>query len=309
MSLAARFPLESRNNDKSVVCINEISNNPVRNWSSLALFSGRSRALSSTIETECEIAYSSETGQEMNYNQLANVSAISETVTECHTERDGKAGEADSSQTCVGLSVSQISDRGCLCSETNSDVEDQSNKSKCRLDSSTSFVELLQKAESSELHEVYVHREYEYNRTKGPQHDHQKQAVDNYGPRTFKGISSTENVGASPVEYFEIFREETQSSIISQNKDENSMTGQSTLTVENAATSKLKRKRLQKEKTQEINWDKLREQAEIRGRRERTPSTLDSLDWEAVRCAHVDEIADTIKERGMNHMLAGRIKV
>jgi hypothetical protein len=33
------------------------------------------------------------------------------------------------------------------------------------------------------------------------------------------------------------------------------------------------------------------------------------LDWEAVRRANVQEIADAIKERGMNNMLAERIQV
>ncbi|KAL4182465.1 hypothetical protein AMTRI_Chr11g150220 [Amborella trichopoda] len=42
--------------------------------------------------------------------------------------------------------------------------------------------------------------------------------------------------------------------------------------------------------------------------KERSPETQDSVDWEAVRCAEVNEIADTIRERGMNHMLAERIK-
>lgn len=36
---------------------------------------------------------------------------------------------------------------------------------------------------------------------------------------------------------------------------------------------------------------------------------MDSLNYEAVRCAPVKEISDAIKERGMNNMLAERIKV
>lgn len=41
----------------------------------------------------------------------------------------------------------------------------------------------------------------------------------------------------------------------------------------------------------------------------RTEMTQDGVDWEAVRCADLEEIADAIKERGMNWKLAGRIKV
>jgi len=78
----------------------------------------------------------------------------------------------------------------------------------------------------------------------------------------------------------------------------------------NTATVKPKSKRVRKEKKDEINWDNLREQVEANGKkRERTANTLDSLDWEAVRSADVNEIADSIRERGMNNKLAERIKV
>ncbi|KAI3442868.1 ENDO3c domain-containing protein [Psidium guajava] len=64
-----------------------------------------------------------------------------------------------------------------------------------------------------------------------------------------------------------------------------------------------------KEKKEDFDWDSLRRRAESNGRkRVRTPTTMDSVDWEAVRCADVNEIADAIKERGMNNVLAGRIK-
>ncbi|CAL5383639.1 unnamed protein product [Camellia sinensis] len=50
-------------------------------------------------------------------------------------------------------------------------------------------------------------------------------------------------------------------------------------------------------------------QAQAKGkRRERTAKTMDSLDWEAIRLADIKEVTDTIKERGMNNVLAGRIK-
>ncbi|PON56099.1 DNA-3-methyladenine glycosylase I [Parasponia andersonii] len=63
-----------------------------------------------------------------------------------------------------------------------------------------------------------------------------------------------------------------------------------------------------KEKKDNWDWDNLRKQAEAKGRRERTEKTVDSLDWEAVRCADVSEISYTIRERGMNNKLAERIK-
>ncbi|KAK6244584.1 hypothetical protein QUC31_010993 [Theobroma cacao] len=77
----------------------------------------------------------------------------------------------------------------------------------------------------------------------------------------------------------------------------------------NAGTLKSKGRKAKKDKKDDFEWDSLRKQAEANGRkRERTEKTMDSLDWEAVRSADVNEIAKTIKERGMNNMLAERIK-
>ncbi|XP_073276881.1 uncharacterized protein [Primulina huaijiensis] len=67
--------------------------------------------------------------------------------------------------------------------------------------------------------------------------------------------------------------------------------------------------RIGKVKEDPIDWDSLRKQAEAWGRkREKTPNTTDSVDWEAVRCADINEIAHTIRERGMNNRLAERIQ-
>ncbi|KAF5205463.1 transcriptional activator DEMETER-like [Thalictrum thalictroides] len=64
-----------------------------------------------------------------------------------------------------------------------------------------------------------------------------------------------------------------------------------------------------KQKKKAVDWDYLRKDAYKNcGKRERKHDTMDSLDWEAVRCADVSEIAKAIKERGMNNMLAERIK-
>eukprot|EP01018_Ginkgo_biloba_P008215 Gb_33270 [translate_table: standard] len=43
-------------------------------------------------------------------------------------------------------------------------------------------------------------------------------------------------------------------------------------------------------------------------KRERDPNTHDSVNWDAIRSAELEVIADTIRERGMNNILAGRIK-
>lgn len=75
------------------------------------------------------------------------------------------------------------------------------------------------------------------------------------------------------------------------------------------ASSRSQSKQVAKEKDN-INWDNLRKRTETNGKtRQRTEDTMDSLDWEAIRCADVNEIAHAIRERGMNNMLAERIKV
>ncbi|KAK7392557.1 hypothetical protein VNO78_21000 [Psophocarpus tetragonolobus] len=76
-----------------------------------------------------------------------------------------------------------------------------------------------------------------------------------------------------------------------------------------SASIKLKSKAQGKEKQDDFNWDSLRIEAQAKaGKREKTENTMDSLDWDAVRCADVNVIAETIKERGMNNRLAERIK-
>ncbi|KFK38383.1 hypothetical protein AALP_AA3G106500 [Arabis alpina] len=59
-----------------------------------------------------------------------------------------------------------------------------------------------------------------------------------------------------------------------------------------------------------FDWDVLRKQAKVgTGKeRERTDWTTDTVDYEALRRTSVEEIADIIRKRGMNKMLADRIK-
>ncbi|KAK6933517.1 Demeter, RRM-fold domain, partial [Dillenia turbinata] len=63
------------------------------------------------------------------------------------------------------------------------------------------------------------------------------------------------------------------------------------------------------DKRHAFDWDILRKQVKTQERkRELSKDTLDSLNYEALRCAPVEEISDAIKERGMNKILAERIK-
>ncbi|RDX87433.1 Transcriptional activator DEMETER, partial [Mucuna pruriens] len=73
--------------------------------------------------------------------------------------------------------------------------------------------------------------------------------------------------------------------------------------------SKARKAKPETETKHASDWDKLRKEVQANGtEKERSTDTMDSLDYEAVRCAPVKEISETIKERGMNNMLAERIK-
>lgn len=63
----------------------------------------------------------------------------------------------------------------------------------------------------------------------------------------------------------------------------------------------------EQKKGNNISWDNLRKYYSTG--RARDHKTTDALDWEAVRKANVVEVADTIEERGMNNVLAKKIKV
>ena len=58
-----------------------------------------------------------------------------------------------------------------------------------------------------------------------------------------------------------------------------------------------------------FDWDSLRRFYSNRGRKSRIHDARDSLDWEAVRDANVTHVAKAISTRGMNNVLAARIKV
>lgn len=77
----------------------------------------------------------------------------------------------------------------------------------------------------------------------------------------------------------------------------------------NPKISKSKKRKADGEKKNAIDWESLRKQAQRNsGKQERSRDRMDSLDYEALRCANVKEISEAIKERGMNNMLAERMK-
>ncbi|XP_074582703.1 protein ROS1A-like [Curcuma longa] len=75
-------------------------------------------------------------------------------------------------------------------------------------------------------------------------------------------------------------------------------------------TTKNKAKRkIDNERKKAYDWESLRKEVYSVGtKKERDLDKMDSVDWEAVRSADVNEISETIRERGMNNILAERIK-
>nr|GEW58830.1 protein ROS1-like [Tanacetum cinerariifolium] len=72
---------------------------------------------------------------------------------------------------------------------------------------------------------------------------------------------------------------------------------------------KVKKGTAEEERRREIDWDSLRKEALLNSeKKERSKDAADSLDYEALRRAHVNEISDAIRERGMNNLLADRMK-
>lgn len=65
----------------------------------------------------------------------------------------------------------------------------------------------------------------------------------------------------------------------------------------------------EKEKREQFEWDSLRKKTQSNGKgKERSKDASDSMDYEAMRCADVNLISNSIKIRGMNNMLSERIQ-
>ncbi|XP_057478542.1 protein ROS1A-like isoform X2 [Actinidia eriantha] len=83
--------------------------------------------------------------------------------------------------------------------------------------------------------------------------------------------------------------------------------GKSEVIIETRTPSRKMKSKVGKKQESTINWDDLRK-TYAGGKAVESSNTMDSLDWEGVRQATVDVVADAIKERGQHRMLAERIK-
>ncbi|KAL9266050.1 Transcriptional activator DEMETER-like protein [Drosera capensis] len=122
--------------------------------------------------------------------------------------------------------------------------------------------------------------------------------VHNHGGQTYKNkkIKSVEGKEVPAVNKIAVSEEQLGSSIEEQGEA-------------NTKTPKTKGAKVETDKKIAFDWDSLRRQVLSDGvKRERSKNATDSIDYEAIRRAPVNEISEAIKERGMNHMLADRIK-
>lgn len=378
MSLAARFPLKSRNHDKAC----GVSDEPEARISEIT-----------PNRPVCDMTSFTPLGAEHNDIPVA---------ADCCLEQDGKRTGLMSLQNSVDSTTSQSCEKSGSCSGSNSDIEDLPNRSIHNgLEYSSSSLQNLHKDESSTLLEAYQGSarlpadeklKGDCNNSKATEHDNKRQNIDKACPKGYfesnNCLHEASNEEGVIIGSFEVFKEETQSSDMLQDQStvtvesasQNVIQGKTSVILEDAGrcpsvlsnniqedknlhienfeastreennriqhklpnhynetqenmtktaesdldkcgyslskecsemdatTEKAKGKRIRKEK-KEQDWDELRKRTEANGQREKTEKTMNSLDWEAVRCADVDEIADTIKERGMNNKLAERIKV
>ncbi|KAK4785239.1 hypothetical protein SAY86_001928 [Trapa natans] len=78
---------------------------------------------------------------------------------------------------------------------------------------------------------------------------------------------------------------------------------------EETTAKQAKSKESKAQSATKIDWDTLRKDVKTNhASKERSSDLMDSLDYEVMRKASISEISNTIKERGMNNMLAARMK-
>ncbi|KAL9274092.1 Transcriptional activator DEMETER-like protein [Drosera capensis] len=122
--------------------------------------------------------------------------------------------------------------------------------------------------------------------------------VYSHGGQTYKNkkIMSVEGKEVPAVNKIAVYEEQLGSSIEAQGEA-------------NTKIPKTKGAKIETDKKTAFDWDSLRRQVLSEGlKRERSKDAMDSIDYETIRQAPVNEISEAIKERGMNHMLADRIK-
>lgn len=95
--------------------------------------------------------------------------------------------------------------------------------------------------------------------------------------------------------------------------DDNKMKGLNDTDMRHVTKKRIRKKirrSLKRKKVNDMDWDELRKEVERNGtNNERDEDSMDAMNYEALAHASVEEISDVIKQRGMNNILAQRIKV
>ncbi|KAF1860254.1 hypothetical protein Lal_00037592 [Lupinus albus] len=256
--------------------------------------------ISITYESSCRLSESS-TGKQYSPMRSGLISTTSEEGEEksCY---DGvrkelnnlvsSQGSVISSQISGDSSKDQNPEKIGSCSDSNSEVEDLSSTTKHNsFYNSTSFSKLVEMASSSKLYEV-----------------NSKKCNSTENIRDAFSLGMTHDNPTENLEKSNLTQGSLEASIIPSHPIEKD-TSRNEINEISSAPVQLQSRGQAKDKNEDINWDILRIEAQAKaGKREKTKDTMDSLDWEAVRCADVNVIANTIKERGMNNRLADRIK-
>ncbi|XP_019453312.1 PREDICTED: protein ROS1-like isoform X1 [Lupinus angustifolius] len=259
--------------------------------------------ISITYESSCRLSESSQrnTGKQYSPTRSGLISTTSEEGEEksCYegvrkelNDIVSSQGSVISSQISGDSSNDQNPEKIGSCSDSNSEVENLSSTAKHNsFYNSTSFSKLVEMASSSKLYEV--------NSKKCNSTEHLRDAF---------GLGMMHDQSAENLEKSNLIEGSLEASIITSHPIQKDIS-RNEINEISSAPVQLHSRGQAKDKNEDINWDILRIQAQAKaGKREKTKDTMDSLDWEAVRCADVNEIANTIKERGMNNRLADRIK-
>ncbi|KAK2997841.1 hypothetical protein RJ639_025612 [Escallonia herrerae] len=139
-----------------------------------------------------------------------------------------------------------------------------------------------------------------------------REPVDSAEPLAKRGTGSYQQPSNDPKFRLDILKPEERISVVDmKNSSENQVTEKNPkekIHSSKKLSNENGRKGKADEKRKAFDWDSLRKQAQLNSKRDRSKATMDSLNYEALRCAPVNEVAEAIKERGMNHMLAERMK-
>ncbi|KAK7244971.1 hypothetical protein RIF29_39800 [Crotalaria pallida] len=293
--------------------------------------------ISLTDESSCKLLESAhrELREQHSPIESGQISVMTEEGQEnsCHTDVRKELNDVVSSQCSVITSptsgdflIDQSPEKIGSSSDSNSEVEELSCPAN-NFSDKISFSKLLELASLTILHEVDSQgsksTEFDPFKTEASSSGLSKNKDENDLRRpNFPTESESQAAIAHSQSSLSHLHPEQQNSlqILGQNPDSMQKAreinfGEQNLAISNenskmnSTAIKSKSKERGKDKMDEFKWDGLRIEAQTKaGKREKTRNTMDSLDWDAVRCADVREIADAIKERGMNNMLAERIK-